>query len=185
MWVRTAAIGVVVAATVHSVKYSSAKELNVADDFRHVMSLSPTPVTIITADTDDGPQGIVIGSFVSVSLEPALVGFFVGKWTRMWQPMNEAKAYCVNILGEDQSNLSTLFITHGIDRFGQAAWGAAGNGAPGLDGAVAWIEANLYSITDAGDHDLVLLEVTGLRSGRELDPLIYHRGQYSTVRPSA
>lgn len=149
------------------------------------MSLSPTPVTIITANTEEGPEGIVIGSFVSVSLEPALVGFFVGKWTRMWQPMNQADAYCVNILGEDQSHLSKLFITHGVDRFAEAEWEMAGNGAPVLDGAVAWIEARPYSLTDAGDHDLVLLEVTGLRSGRDIDPLIYHRGQYSTVRPSA
>jgi len=166
------------------VKYSAATELNVIDDFRHVMSLSPTPVTIVTADTDEGPQGIVIGSFVSVSLEPPLVGFFVGKWTRMWQPMNDAKAYCVNILAENQSQLSKLFITHDVDRFAEADWDQAGNGAPGLAGVVAWIEANLFSITDAGDHDLVLLEVTGLRAGEEQDPLIYHRGQYSTVRPA-
>lgn len=148
------------------------------------MSLSPTPVTIVTAATDAGPQGIVIGSFVSVSLEPPLVGFFVGKWTRMWQPMNQADAYCVNILAEDQAGLSKLFITHGIDRFGESGWEAAGNGAPGLDGAVAWIEADPYSITDAGDHDLVLLQVTGLRAGGGSDPLVYHRGQYSGVRQS-
>ena len=171
-------------ATVPPVKYSEANQLSVLDDFRHVMSLSPTPVTVVTATTDEGPQGIVIGSFVSVSLEPALVGFFVGKWTRMWQPMNEAGAYCVNILAEGQADLSKLFITHGVDRFAAAEWGAAGNGAPGLDGAVAWIEAKPYSITDAGDHDLVLLEVTGLRAGAEADPLIYHRGRYSSVRPS-
>ena len=163
-------------------KYSAASALDVVDDFRHIMSLSPTPVTIITADTDEGPQGIVIGSFVSVSLDPPLVGFFVGKWTRMWQPMNEAKAYCVNILAEEQAHLSKLFITHGVDRFAEAKWEAVGNGAPGLDDAVAWIEARPYSVTDAGDHDLVLLEVTGLRSGGDADPLIYHRGQYSAVQ---
>lgn len=146
------------------------------------MSLSATPVTIITAAEDQGPQGIVIGSFVSVSLEPPLVGFFVGKWTRMWQPMNEAKSFCVNILAEDQVDLSTLFITHDVDRFAGAGWEAAGNGAPALAGAVAWIEAKLYSVTDAGDHDLVLLEVTALREGRDVGPLIYHHGRYSAVR---
>lgn len=162
-------------------EYSSGQPKDVGDDFRHVMSLSPTPVTIVTADADDGPQGIVIGSFVSVSLEPPLVGFFVGKWTRMWQPMNEAKAYCINMLAEDQAALSKLFVTHGVDRFAGTDWEAAGNGAPGLAGAVAWIEARPYSVTDAGDHDLVLLEVTSLRVGRSVGPLIYHRGVYSAV----
>lgn len=163
-------------------KYSAATELDVTTDFRHVMSLSPTPVTIVTAPTDAGPQGLVIGSFVSVSLEPPLVGFFVGKWTRMWQPMNEAMAYCVNILSQDQAHLSKLFITHGIDRFAETSWESAENGAPVIEGAVAWIEARRYSITDAGDHDLVLLEVTGLRAGADTGPLLYHHGKYSAVR---
>ena len=161
--------------------YSAGQLRNVGEDFRHVMSLSPTPVTIVTADADDGPQGIVIGSFVSVSLEPPLVGFFVGKQTQMWQPMSEAKAYCINLLAEDQASLCKVFVTHDIDRFAAAEWEAAENGAPSLAGAIAWIEARPYSVTDAGDHDLVLLEVTSLRIGRGVGPLIYHRGVYSAV----
>ncbi len=163
-------------------KYSAAASFDVGEDFRHVMSLSPTPVTIVTARTDQGPQGVVIGSFVSVSLDPPLIGFFVGRETRMWHPMKEAKAFCVNVLAEDQAALSRLFTTHDIDRFAAAGWEETANGAPGLDGAVAWIEAMPYSVTPAGDHDLVLLEVTGLRQGRHTGPLIYHRGQYSAVR---
>ena len=158
--------------------------LDVAGHFRAVMGLSPTPVTIVTATGAAGPQGIVIGSFVSVSLAPPLVGFFVGRPTRMWQPMADRAAYCVNVLGEDQEALSVLFTTHGIDRFAFADWEPVGNGAPGLSGAVAWIEAAPYSVTAAGDHDLILLEVTTLRRGREVGPLVYHRGGYTGVFPS-
>lgn len=146
------------------------------------MSLSPTPVTVVTAMTEEGPQGIVIGSFVSVSLDPPLVGFFVGKDTRMWQPMGGAESYCINILEHSQGHLSKLFTTHDIDRFAQAEWEPADNGSPALTGAVAWIEGNTYSITAAGDHDLVLVEVTGLRTGSPSGPLIYHHGQYSAIR---
>ena len=164
--------------------YGSAPPLEVADDFRQVMGQSPTPVTIVTAATPDGSQGIVIGSFVSVSLEPPLVGFFVGKWTRMWQPMSAATAFCINVLAADQSRLSHLFTQHGIDRFAASSWEPAANGAPALDGAVAWIEAGPYSLTDAGDHDLILLRVTGIRSRDNEAPLVYHRGAYKTVAPA-
>ena len=161
--------------------YSSAVALDASADFRHVMSLAPTPVTVVTAMSDQGPQGIVIGSFVSVSLEPPLVGMFLGKGTRMWQPMNEASAFCINVLAEDQAHVSRLFVTEGVDRFAHVDWEPAGNGAPGLDGAVAWVEAEPHSMTDAGDHDLVLLEVTALRQGREMGPLAYQLGQYVRV----
>ena len=44
--------------------------------FRKVMGQVPTTVTVVTAMVDDEPQAMVIGSFVSVSLEPPLAGFF-------------------------------------------------------------------------------------------------------------
>lgn len=162
-------------------RYSAAGDLDVAADFRYIMSLSPTPVTVVTALTETGPEAVVIGSFVSVSIEPPLIGFFVGKATQMWQPMRAAAAYCVNILAADQGPLSNLFVSHDVDRFDRTAWEAAGNGAPTLDDVVAWIECKPYTVADAGDHDLILLEVTGLRQGRESGPLIYHRGRYSGV----
>ncbi len=163
----------------------SAANREAADRFRDVMSRSPTPVTIVTATGEAGPQGIVIGSFVSVSLEPPLIGFFVGRPTRMWQPMADADAYCVSVLAEDQAALSILFATQGADRFEIADWEPAGNGAPRLAGAVAWIEAAPYSVTEAGDHDLILLRVTALRPGRDTGPLVYHRGGYTGVYPQS
>lgn len=162
-------------------KYSVASGLDVTTGFRHVMSLSPTPVTVVTAISPAGPEAVVIGSFVSVSLDPTLVGFFVGKQTRMWLPMADAEAFCVNILAEDQGPLSELFVTHDIDRFAMADWEGGDNGAPALGDAVAWVEGKPHSVTDAGDHDLILLEVTGLRQGRDVGPLIYHHGRYSGV----
>ena len=161
--------------------YAAAQPLDVDASFRHIMSLSPTPVTIVTADTPEGPQGVVIGSFVSVSLDPPLVGFFVGKWTRMWLPMNQASGYCVNVLADGQAALSERFTRHDIDRFADVDWGPIDNDAPALSGAVAWISAEPYSVTDAGDHDLILLRVTGLREGSAAGPLVYHCGQYSAV----
>ncbi len=160
-------------------KYAIASELDVSNDFRHVMSLSPTPVTVVTAITETGPEAVVIGSFVSVSLEPALIGFFVGKTTQMWQPMKDADAFCVNILAEHQGPVSNLFISHDTDRFAASAWEPGSNGAPCLDDVIAWIECTPYSITDAGDHDMILLEVTALRQGADIGPLTYHRGRYS------
>ena len=42
-------------------------------DFRKVLGHFPTGVMVVTGATDEGPAGMAIGSFASVSLEPPLV----------------------------------------------------------------------------------------------------------------
>ncbi|MCP3974472.1 MAG: flavin reductase family protein [bacterium] len=116
---------------------------------------------------------------MSDSLDPALIGLFVGKTTQMWLPMKDADTYCVNILAEQHGPVSNLFVGQESERFTSAAWEPGGDGAPGLDDVVAWIECKPYSITDDGEHDLILLEVTALRQGANVGPLTYHRGSFS------
>ena len=41
-------------------------------DFRKVLGHFPTGVMVVTGATDEGPAGMAIGSFASVSLEPPL-----------------------------------------------------------------------------------------------------------------
>ena len=48
-------------------------------DFRRVLGHFPTGVTVVTGAGDDGPAGMAIGSFASVSLDPPLVMFCPGK----------------------------------------------------------------------------------------------------------
>ncbi|MGH9215716.1 MAG: flavin reductase family protein, partial [Acidimicrobiales bacterium] len=40
--------------------------------YRQVLGHFPTGVTVVTANTDDGPVGLCVGSFTSVSLAPPL-----------------------------------------------------------------------------------------------------------------
>ena len=58
--------------------------------FRQVLGCLPTGVVIVTGiDTQGSPVGITIGSFVSVSLDPPFVGFFVGLNSRSWPAIAE------------------------------------------------------------------------------------------------
>ena len=41
-------------------------------DFRKVLGHFPTGVMVVTGATDEGPAGMAIGSFASVSLDPPL-----------------------------------------------------------------------------------------------------------------
>ena len=63
--------------------------------FRQVLGHFPTGVTVITAITDGEPVGMAVGSFASLSLEPALVLFCPGNQSSSWPKIREAGSFCV------------------------------------------------------------------------------------------
>ena len=69
--------------------------------YRQVLGHFPTGVTVITAAGADGPAGMCVGSFASVSLDPPLVAFFAGKSSSSYPAIEAAGHYCVNILSDD------------------------------------------------------------------------------------
>ena len=56
-----------------------------AATFRQVLGYYPTGVSAITAMSGEGaPLGLIVGTFSSVSLDPALVGFLPDKSSSTW-----------------------------------------------------------------------------------------------------
>jgi 3-hydroxy-9,10-secoandrosta-1,3,5(10)-triene-9,17-dione monooxygenase reductase component len=148
--------------------------------FRTVLGHFPTGVTVITAAGSDGPVGFTIGSFVSVSLDPPLVGFLPQKSSQTWGPMEQAGSFCVNVLSADQGELCWRFAKERDDKFAGVGWSPAPvSKAPVLDGALAWIDCTIESVSDAGDHIFVLGRVHGLDAG-EGEPQLFFRGKLGT-----
>jgi flavin reductase (DIM6/NTAB) family NADH-FMN oxidoreductase RutF len=145
--------------------------------FREVMGHFATGVTIITAMEDAGPVGFTCQTFVSLSLEPPLVALAPGKSSTSWPRIAQAGTFCVNVLAEDQEALCRDFAVSGGDKFAGVGWRIGGNGAPLLDGVLAWLECGLVATHDAGDHELVIGSVhdMGVTRGR---PLVYYRGGF-------
>lgn len=155
-----------------------------AEAFRSVLGHVPTPVVVVTAMGPEGPLGLAIGSFTSVSLDPLLVGFFPARTSGSWAAMRGAGGFCVNVLAADQQDVCRVFATPGADRFAAVTWAPSPSGAPVLAGAVAWIDCALEAELDAGDHLLVLGRVTALAPTRDTHALVFHRGTYtSTAAP--
>jgi flavin reductase (DIM6/NTAB) family NADH-FMN oxidoreductase RutF len=147
--------------------------------FRHVLGHFPTGVTIITANPPSGPVGLTIGSFTSVSLDPPLVGFLPGKASTTWPAIEEAGAFCVNFLCEEQGELCWSFARETTDKFADQAWTPAPvTGSPVLDGVLGWIDCTIHNVVDAGDHWFVLGRVLALDvSGDDIGPLLFFRGK--------
>jgi flavin reductase (DIM6/NTAB) family NADH-FMN oxidoreductase RutF len=146
--------------------------------FRQVLGHFTTGVTVVTAAPDDGPVGLAVGSFASVSLDPPLVGFFPDKASSSWPKIEATGRFCVNILGGEQEDVCRRFASKGDDKFAGLGWKPAGSGAPLLDGVLAWIDCDIESVTDAGDHYFVLGRVRDLGVGHDGAPLLFFRGGY-------
>jgi 3-hydroxy-9,10-secoandrosta-1,3,5(10)-triene-9,17-dione monooxygenase reductase component len=153
-----------------------------ATRMREVLGHYPTGVVVITAPGDPTPAGLAVGSFTSVSLDPPLVGFFVGHGSSTWPKIEAAGRFCANILGDHQEELCRLFAAKGADRFGTIAWRPGTSGSPIIDDAVAWIDCRIEQVVEAGDHWLVLGRVLALDTHESArTPLVFHRGGYGRV----
>ena len=146
--------------------------------FRQVLGHFPTGVTVIAAMTDEGPVGMSVGSFFSVSLEPPLVAFCAGHSSTTWPLIKPVGSFSVNILAEDQEHVCRLMASKDVDKFSGMGWKAASTGSPILEGVLAWIDCEIDVVHTAGDHDIVVGRVKDLEVAREGGPLLFFRGGY-------
>lgn len=158
-----------------------------AATFRRALGHVPTSVAVVTGTDAQGRVGMTVGSFTSVSLDPPLVGFFADRGSSTLGRIQRAGSFCVNVLTDDQERLSRAFASRAADRFAgvavlpqQADTDGAGRPprtAPRLADAMAWVDCDIESVVDTGDHVLVVGRVTGLEvAPGNPRPLVFFRG---------
>lgn len=97
-------------------------------EFRRVLGNFATGVTVVTAPAADGeasPAGFACQSFSSLSLDPPLVAFMVGRTSTTWPRVARAGVFCVNVLSEHQGGLCRAFAVSGADKFTGVAYDTA------------------------------------------------------------
>jgi 3-hydroxy-9,10-secoandrosta-1,3,5(10)-triene-9,17-dione monooxygenase reductase component len=151
--------------------------------FRQVLGHFATGVVVIAGLQDRTPVGLTVQSFTSLSLDPPLVSFAVGRNSSTWPKLREAGAFSINMLAEDQEALCRTFATSGADKFAGVGWKAGATGSPLLNDVLAWIECRVEVEHDAGDHILVIGRVVDLDIGREGRPLLFYRGGFGRFEP--
>lgn len=149
--------------------------------FRQVLGHFPTGVTVVSGVDGADPVGLAVGSFFSLSMDPPLVGFCVGRSSNSWSRMADAGSFCVNVLGADQEDVCRVFATSGEDKFASIGWTKAESGAPLIDGVLAWIDCDTEAVHEGGDHYIVVGRVRGLDVGHEGEPLVFFRGGYANL----
>jgi len=151
--------------------------------FRNALGCFATGITVVTTIAPDGaPIGVTVNSFSSVSLEPPLVQFCLGRAAMSFEAFTTAPSFAINILADDQADLSVRFSKRDL----QERWEGVGverwdSGVPILSGCLANLECDREHVYEGGDHVLILGRVRRLTSTAEGKPLLYFRGAYANL----
>jgi flavin reductase (DIM6/NTAB) family NADH-FMN oxidoreductase RutF len=156
-------------------------------DFRRALSQFATGVTVITVEcAPRRVHGMTANSFTSVSLEPPLISVCVDERAHLLPMVKERRTFGVNVLKEDQQNLSEFFARPEQEQEAherevarhQVGFQWTADGIPLLDGVLCQIACRLHGAHVAGDHTIVVGEVLSaqLYPGK---PLIFFRGDYT------
>ncbi len=152
--------------------------------FRQVLGQYPTGVCVITAcPPDSAPTGMAVGSFTSVSLDPPLVAFLPDRSSTSWPRIERARRFCVNILSAEQEPVCRRFASKAADKFEGLPYRLSARGTPILSGAVAWIDCDIHSVAEAGDHYVVMGLVRDLQIESSSLPLLFFQGGYGQFTP--
>jgi flavin reductase (DIM6/NTAB) family NADH-FMN oxidoreductase RutF len=153
-----------------------------ADELRSLLRRYPAGVAVVTVDASGQKLGLTIGSLVSLSFTPPLVGFAISRDAAMHELLREAGGCAVSLLAAGQDWLAQHF-TRGVPPI--AMWHGVATrpgavGAPLLVGALGWLECSLRDEVAAGTHTFFVFDVERAELGEDVPPLVRVRGEYRT-----
>ena len=150
--------------------------------FRRVCARFATGVTIVTvADSKGAPHGITVNSFTSVSLAPPMILICLDHRARILKHFHHGAHFGVNVLHEQQRDLSVRFARAAEDHFEGVEWRPGHNGTPVMSGVLASLECHVSRIVEGGDHSIVIAEVLQA-AAHDGPPLIYFNSGYQALR---
>lgn len=153
--------------------------------FRQALSSFTTGVTIVTTRGADGTDcGLTANSFNSVSMDPPMVLWSLGKSSSNIEAFNGTEFFAVHILAADQEAVSNRFAKSGIDRFADCDLSRGHGDVPLLDGCSARFECRVAYKYDGGDHVIFVGEVLNFDNFHRA-PLIFHGGDYGLLLKKA
>ncbi len=155
-----------------------------SDDFRAVMSRFATGVCVATSrDAAGNPVGMTINSFNSVSLDPPLILWTVGRQAPEYEAFCQASGYVIHILRDTESALSTHFATPSDDKFAGQDFDLSA--MPKMKNPWLMLECTAEQSFAAADHNILVGRVTAIEnnSGDESALLYYSSGYRSVGKP--
>jgi flavin reductase (DIM6/NTAB) family NADH-FMN oxidoreductase RutF len=151
------------------------------EELRALMRRVPTGVAVVTAEVDGRRYGITVGSLVSLSLEPPLVGISISRETALNLLLKESDTFAVSLLAADQDGIAQHFsrsvpplvLWNGIALRDVA-------GPPQIADALGWLVCRRDRELEVGTHTFFVAEVLEVEQGRGA-ALLYAERRYHAL----
>jgi 3-hydroxy-9,10-secoandrosta-1,3,5(10)-triene-9,17-dione monooxygenase reductase component len=144
-----------------------------------VMGRFATGVAVVSIARSDGTIGaMTINSLVSVSLDPMLVSWSLQNTSSHCGEFLSARRFAISILAEDQEPLARRYAARGDAAQIAGDFVLTPGGLPVIADALASVECDQWAQHPAGDHTLILGQVTALATGEATAPLIFFSGRF-------
>lgn len=164
------------------------------DAFRQLARRWAATVNVVTVLRREGTHGLdapaldgfTATAFLTVSMDPPIVLVSASNATSAAAMLRDADHLVVNLLAEDQQDLAEGFARAQelrADLWTALPWTPDAAGAPVLEGTLGAFSARVRDRIDAGDHTLVLGDVTAIHLGPAESPLMYFNRAYAALSP--
>jgi len=147
---------------------------------RQIMGRFATGVTLVTARSDEKILGMTANAVLSLSLDPPLILVSVNKKNQMHKFLKKSNCFAINVLRDDQEEISRRFATPGPKDFSDLELVESKTGSPVLDNALAFIDCQIVQVVPGGDHDMFIGKPLAGET-RDGKPLIFYSGQYTQL----
>jgi flavin reductase (DIM6/NTAB) family NADH-FMN oxidoreductase RutF len=147
--------------------------------YREVIGHFATGVAVVTAQDREGPVGMTANALCSLSLDPLLLLVCFDNSARTLPAIQQTGRFAVNILREEQRELSAAFASKASkhEHFAATPW-RMHQRVPVLEESLAWLVCEVRELLPGGDHTIGIGAVTDLHHDSEGDPLVWYRGRY-------
>ena len=143
--------------------------------YREALASFPTGVTVVTTQVGDRTHGMTANAFLSLSMEPPLVGVAIAKTARMHGYLQQASTYGISILADDQEAVARHFA--GQTRLPTISF-LTHLGVPVLPWSVARLACSVAEVIPVGDHTLYVGQVVAYEVTAGLSPLVYYHRSF-------
>ncbi|NQV83203.1 MAG: flavin reductase family protein [Rhodospirillales bacterium] len=153
-----------------------------SEKFKKALGFFATGVTIVTGTSPHGvPVGVTVNAFASVSLDPPLVLVCLDKNTGCLEAFCEGEWFAVNILNENQGDLSSMFAGPQEHKFKDQDYQTWDSDCPILPDCLANLECRRINVFEGGDHVILVGRVENIEHADAGRPLLYSQSAYGRL----
>jgi flavin reductase (DIM6/NTAB) family NADH-FMN oxidoreductase RutF len=153
-------------------------------DLRAAFGKRPEPVCAITTCDEYGERiGMTATAVSSVSLDPPMLLVCVASKALIASALRQRLPFVVHFLTSDQEEIARRLASPIEDKFQGVSHRMSSSGAARLDEAAAVLECEPVQVHQAGDHIVVIGQVTRVDLGTADAPaLLFQGGRFTTAR---